>query len=80
MDIKRTVDSQRLSARIGAWLSQTMEKKNETYATLSVGTGLDATTISTIVRHGRDVRLSTFVLLCRALGKDPASTLKELIK
>lgn len=71
---------QKLSERIGIWLTKNMDVQSLTYASLAEASGLDATTISTIARHGRDVRMSTFVVLCRAMKQDPTLVLKGLIK
>ena len=66
--------------RFTEWLQQQMQKKNHNYATMAISTGLHATTISDIIKHQRDVRLSTFIALCKAVDADPAKVLKEINK
>ena len=69
-----------IAKRFARWLQTEMKLREENYATMAIATGLHKTTISDIVRHQRDVRLSTFIALCEGLGVDPAKTLKDLIK
>lgn len=67
-----------MNKRFTEWLQQRMQKKNHTYATMAIATGLHATTISDIIKHQRDVRLSTFIALCQGVEADPVKVLKEL--
>ena len=69
-----------MNKRFTEWLQQRMHHKGLCYAQLAARSGLHATTISDIIKHQRDVRLSTFIALCKAVDADPARVLKELGK
>jgi len=52
--------------------------QHKTWASLSVQTGIHATTLATIEKDARDLRLSNFVKICEALDTTPCDMLSKV--
>ena len=70
----------KLPSRVAVWLHEQRTIAAISQRTLAAMSDTHDTTLSTIERDHRDVRLSTFVKLCRALGSNPATVLAKLLK
>lgn len=66
--------------KFAAWVRNRMFKKGIGYANVAISTGLHPTAVSDICRKDRDVRLSTFIALCKGLDADPVKVLREILK
>lgn len=65
-------------AKFSVWMREERTKKGWSVYELSKSTAVHRTTLSTIENDGRDVRLSTFVQICAALGAKPSAVMKQL--
>jgi transcriptional regulator with XRE-family HTH domain len=61
-------------------MKQARVAQGKTYYGMSIASGVHPTTLSTIERDARDLRLSNYVKICEALNLDPGKTLNEVNK
>lgn len=66
--------------RFANWMKASRLAQNKTWYTMAPTTGIHATTLATIEKDARDLRLTTFVKICEDLNEDPAIVLAEINK
>ncbi len=52
--------------------------QGKTWYSMAANSGVHATTLATIEKDGRDLRLSNYVKICEELNLDPGATLNEI--
>ncbi len=64
----------------GKWAEARRQKLGLSMYAIGQRTGLHPTAIAKIERNALDVRLSSFVVICKALEADPSKVLKEILR
>jgi DNA-binding Xre family transcriptional regulator len=54
--------------------------QGKTWYSMAASSGVHATTLATIEKDARDLRLSNYVKICEDLNLDPGKTLNEVNK
>lgn len=65
-------------AKFSVWMREERIKKGVSLYEMSKSTAVHRTTLSTIENDSRDVRLSTFVQICKALDAKPSAVMKQI--
>jgi transcriptional regulator with XRE-family HTH domain len=66
--------------RFAKRMKQERLAQNKTWYSMERTCGVHATTLATIEKDARDLRLSNYVKICEELNLDPGKTLNEINK
>ena len=61
-------------------MRQERRAQGKTWYGMAAETGIHATTLATVEKDARDLRLSNYVKICEALNLNPGDTLNEVNK
>jgi transcriptional regulator with XRE-family HTH domain len=61
-------------------MKQERVAQGKTWYSMAASSGVHATTLATIEKDARDLRLSNYVKICEDLNLDPGKTLNEINK
>ena len=70
----------KLLKRFAKRMKQAREAQDKTWYSMAATSGVHPTTLATIEKDARDLRLSNYVKICEDLNLDPGATLNEINK
>ena len=68
----------KLLKRFAKRMKQAREAQGKTWYSMAATSGVHPTTLATIEKDARDLRLSNYVKICEELNLDPGATLNEI--
>lgn len=76
----RAPERHAIAAAVSQWIVAERERQGITRYALGAAGSVGASTLMAIENQGVDPKLSTFVEVCKSLGKSPGAVLTKLLK